>query len=312
LTNKEQYRKLCSTHSLPVFLQDWWLDAVCSDWNAAIAKNGDNIAGVWPYAITKRIGVDILRNTMLTPYMGPHVCYPADLKESNRDSFEHETIAALLQQLPAAKVWNLSVQPGIKQAGIFKNYGLQVQVQQTFLIDLSKDEQELLAGMKENLRRNIRSAGTEYEITDDRQQVEALYKYQQHTLTAKGAGQPYTVADMQQLMDVCKQEGKTALWTAKKDNEVHALVWNVWDADTSYYFMGAQKPGGDSYRAMSVLLWHAIRQAKMRGNKTFDLEGSMDAGVERFFRNFGGQRELYLVLKKNESLLWKVKEVLKK
>ena len=40
----------------------------------------------------------------------------------------------------------------------------------------------------------------------------------------------------------------------------------------------------------------------------FDFEGSMDPGVEKFFRNFGGMRELYLVLRKNESLLWKLKE----
>lgn len=312
MDNKKAYSSLCAERKdIPLFLKDWWLDAVCKSWNVAIAKNGDSIAGVWPYAITKRLGVDILRNAMLTPYMGPHVFYPPDLKESNRDGFEHETITAMLQQLPAAKVWNLSVQPGIKQAGIFKNYGLQVQVQQTFFIGLDSSEQELLANMKENLRRNIRSAEKEYEITDDPKQIKTLYKYQQHTLTAKGAGQPYTVADMQKLMDACRQHECTALWTAKKDNEVQALVWNVWDADTSYYFMGAQKPEGDSYRAMSVLLWHAIKQAKLRGNKTFDLEGSMDAGVERFFRNFGGQRELYLVLKKNESLLWKVKELIR-
>jgi hypothetical protein len=308
LNNKEQYRDLCARNGeVPVFLQQWWMDAVCDDWDVAIEKNGDNIAGIWPYAIAKRIGVPILRNTKLTPYQGPHVIYPPDLKETNRDGFEHDTIAALLKQLPEAKAWNLSTQPGIKQAGLFKNYGLQVQVQQTFLIELEKEEQELFSNMKESLRRNIRSA--EFEIVSAPQHLPELYEYQKHTLTGKGTGQPYILADMQKLMDACLENNSAALWVAKKNEDIHAVVWNVWDAHTSYYFMGAQKPGGDSYRAMSALLWHAIKQAKQRGNKTFDLEGSMDAGVEKFFRSFGGRRELYLVLKRNDSLLWKLKEL---
>jgi len=64
-------------------------------------------------------------------------------------------------------------------------------------------------------------------------------------------------------------------------------------------------------KALPALLWHAIKYALNKGKKAFDFEGSMDPGVEQFFRNFGGNRELYLVLKKNDSLLWKVKEKLR-
>lgn len=294
---------------IPAFLQSWWMDAVCSEWDVALQKNGDNIAGAWPYTMVRKMGVPVFRNAKLTPYQGPYIHFPPDMKETNRDGFEHDTIAALLKQLPVAKVWNLSARPGLKQAGIFKNYGLQVQVQQTFLIDMRQEEAAIFSNMKENLRRNIRAAENEFEIENAPQHIGELYQYQKHTLTVKAAGQPYTQAEMQKLMDACLQNNSAALWVARKGQEIHALVWNVWDADTSYYFMGAQKPGGDSYRAMSALLWHAVMQAKQRGNKTFDMEGSMDAGVERFFRNFGGRRELYLVLKKNDSFLWKLKEL---
>jgi hypothetical protein len=311
LTNKEQYRNFCRRNNdLPPFLCDWWMDATCDDWDAAIEKNGDTISGVWPYAVAKRIRVGLLRNTKFSPYQGPFVAFPADLKESNRDSFEHDTISAMLKQLPAVKVWNLALQPAIKQAGLFKNAGMQVQVQQTFLLDVQQSEQEILSNMKESLRRNIRAAEKEFAITDSPEHLGVLYEYQKHTLTGKGAGQPYTLADMQRLMDACSQHNSATLWVAKKYDEIQALIWNVWNADTSYYFMGAQKPGGDSYRAITALLWHSIKEAKHRGNKTFDLEGSMDAGVEKFFRSFGGRRELYLVLKKNDSLLWRIKEMI--
>lgn len=309
---KELYKNICSSvPQVPVFAKDWWLDAVSNNWSAAVARKGDQVTGIWPYTLQHRLGIPILRNPLLTPYMGPVVFFPADIKESNKDSFEHDTIAALYSQLPQASVWHLSLHPGNKQAGLYRSNGLVPEVQQTFLIDLLPDEATLQGNMKESLRRNIRAAEKEITITDDPSQLPLLYEYQKHTLSGKGVSQPYGLAEMQQLMAACTTHHSAALWVARKGSDVAALVWNVWDKERSYYFMGAQQPGGDSYRAMSALLWHAIRQAKERGNRYFDLEGSMDLGVERFFRGFGGTRELYLVLKKNDSLLWRLVKALR-
>ena len=62
---------------------------------------------------------------------------------------------------------------------------------------------------------------------------------------------------------------------------------------------------------MPCLLWHAIKHAKTLGCTTFDFEGSMDPGVERFFRTFGATRKMYLQLTKNTSKVWKLKELLR-
>ena len=310
MNNKEQYRIICSKQGeIPIFLQDWWMDAVSENWDVAIVKNGDNIAGVWPYNHEQKIGVSLLRTPKLTPYQGPHVLYPRDLKASNHDGYENETIAELLKQLPEAKVWNIAALPGIKQAGLLKQAGLDISTRQTFLIDLKQNEEVLLSNMKESLRRNIKAA--DYEIVNDTSLLPLLYEYQKHTLGKKDVAQPHTLNGMQRLMDACLQHNNAALWALKEGNEITAMVWNVWDSERSYYFMGAQKPGNDNYKAMPALLWHCIKEAKKRGDKIFDLEGSMDPGVEKFFRSFGANRELYLELKKNESLLWKLKEMIR-
>lgn len=290
-----------------MFLQHWWLDAVCENWDAAISMNGEQVAGVWPYDIQSRMGVSLLRNPKLLPYMGPAVLYPADLKAANRDSFEYDTMAALAAQLPAAKVWDLALQPGIKQAGLFKQKGMSVEVRQTFLLKLDADETTLLADCKESLRRNIKATDNNAEIVNDPSLLPLLFEYQKQTLERKDVLQSYTLQDMQKLMQAAIENNSAALLAFKQGADVQALVWNVWDAERSYYFMGAQKPGNDNYRAMPQLLWHCITTAKQRGNTVFDFEGSMDPGVEKFFRSFGAARELYLVLKKNDSLLWKLK-----
>jgi hypothetical protein len=291
---------------VPVFMQPWWLDAVDPTWQAAVTKKGENVTGLWPYIIDKRLGVQLLRTPMLTPYLGPYVCYPADMKVSNRDSFEHDTIAGLLTQLPHVPVWHLALTPGLKQAGLFKNYGLNVEVKQTFLIGLGGEEQEVFGRLKESIRRNIKIAAKEITIVNDAAYLPQLYAYQKSTLSRKQAAQPYTLQHTQRIMDACIANHAGALWVARKGSEVCAIVWNVWDAQNSYYFMGAQNPASSNYTAMSALLWHCMVQARERGNQLFDLEGSMDAGVEKFFRGFGGERELYMVLRRNSSLLWRM------
>jgi lipid II:glycine glycyltransferase (peptidoglycan interpeptide bridge formation enzyme) len=309
MTNKEQYIQLCERRPVQLFAQPWWLDAVCDSWDVALVKKGDNIIGAWPYPIEKKLGVLLLRTPLLTPYLGPQVFPPHDLKESNADSFEHETVAALMAQLPQAGFWHLSLQPGMKQAGIFKKYGLHSLVQQTFLIDLATDEATIFANMKDTMRRNIRAAEGEITIESDPKLLTELYAFQKHTLGKKGSALPYNVAYLQRIMDTCLAHNAGTIWVARdKAGTIQAMVWQVWDARCSYYFMGGQNPDGNSYKAMSLLLWHTIREAKKKGNTTFDLEGSMDEGVERFFRNFGGTRALYIILNKNTSPIWKLKQ----
>ena len=310
--NKDTYIKICAQSKLvPLFEKPWWLDIVCNKWDVAIAKKGDHITGAWPYPIEKKLGVSLLRTPMLTPYMGPQVFFPSDLKESNIDSFEHETVAELLKQIPAAKVWNLSLQPGMKQAGLFKKHKLEAKVQQTFLLELNEDEETLFFNMKDATRRNIRIAEGEVTVSNSPKHLKDLYKFQKNMLAKKGKSLSYSLSYMQKIMDACIAHDATALWTATdKKGDIQAIVWQVWDEQCSYYFMGGQNPNTNSYRAMSLLLWHTIKEAKARGNSIFDLEGSMDEGVERFFRNFGGDRALYIILMKNSSIRWKLKQAI--
>ncbi len=309
--NKDIYIKLCAGKKLPVpiFMQPWWLDVVCKKWDVAIARKGEHITGVWAYPLEQKLRVTLLRNPMMTPYLGPKVFYPADIKESNVDGFEHETVSELIKQLPEAKVWHLALQPGMKQAGLFKSHNLKPEVQQTFLLELHEDEAALFANMKESIRRNIRSAEKELTISNSVEHLDSLYKFQKATLKQKGKAPAYTLKDLQQIMDACIANNATNLWVAKKEDKILAIVWQVWDDQSSYYLTGGQNPEISSNNAMSLLLWHTIKDAKKRRHAIFDLEGSMDQGVERFFRSFGGERALYMVLHKNDSFLWKMKQM---
>ena len=136
------------------------------------------------------MGVTLLRNPKLTPYFGPSVFLPNPIKVSNIDSYEQDTIAELLKQLPPAQVWNIASPPGIQQAGTFKKHGLTLHVQQTFLIGLSDDEATLLANMKEGQRQNVRLSEREVTISNDPTQIDDLDRFHEQTLKNKGKKLP--------------------------------------------------------------------------------------------------------------------------
>ncbi len=276
-----------------------------------IVKDGDRVAGVWPYSIEQKVGVSLLRTPVLTPYLGPHVFYPANLKQSKYDSYEHEILSALFDQMPQIKVWFIAIQPELKQVGLFKQKGFDTQVRQTFIINLLNDEETLFSKLHEESRRNVRKSEEDIVITNEPELLSQLFNFQKATLDKKNVQVNFSLQYLERLFNACKEKGQAALWVAKKDGIIQAIIWNLWDEQRAYYLMGAKNPEIRDNRAMTALIWHSIKHCKAIGKKTFDFEGSMDAGVERFFRCFGGKREIYLVLKKNKSLIWRSVQMVK-
>jgi hypothetical protein len=64
--------------------------------------------------------------------------------------------------------------------------------------------------------------------------------------------------------------------------------------------------------AIAFLIWDALKFARQKGLKIFDFEGSMNKGIEEFFRCFGGNRVSYLHFQAHKSALWKLRETLRK
>lgn len=311
MSNKEQYKSICEANpQIPVFLQYWWMDAVCADWDVAIVMNGDKVAGIWPYNKEQKIGVSIRRNPALTPYLGPYIFFPHDLKESKYESFEHETTGKLLDAMPAVKVWHVALLPGQKQVGLYNATGFDAVPRQTFIMPLQEEEEVIFARLHEDYRRNLRKAEAEITIEHEPDMLPKLWEYQKATLNRKDVNMHFTMHQIQALFEACMQRNCTRLWVARKDGVVQAILWHMWDGVRAYYLVGSKNPDTKDNRAMTALIWNAIRESKKMGKISFDFEGSMDQGVEKFFRNFGGQRELYLTLQKNDSLIWKLKSLI--
>jgi len=62
---------------------------------------------------------------------------------------------------------------------------------------------------------------------------------------------------------------------------------------------GDQKHEG----AGALVVWESIKHARKSGLPWFDLEGSMIKGVEKFFRGYGGEQEVYFTINRAPLML---------
>jgi hypothetical protein len=110
------------------------------------------------------------------------------------------------------------------------------------------------------------------------------------------------------LIEVCRQRGQGDLWGGyDREGRLHAAVFVVWQKSSAYYIAGGGDPALRASGAHSLVMWETIRQVSSYTD-TFDFEGSMLPGVERFFREFGAvQMPFFTIIKGKLSLLDKVR-----
>lgn len=78
----------------------------------------------------------------------------------------------------------------------------------------------------------------------------------------------------------------------------------VWDKTTAYYLVGAYDQAYSKLGSGSFLLNSMINFAKLELNcRWFDFEGSMDKGIEEYFRSFGGKQVIYNTYIKYRSIV---------
>lgn len=304
----DQYNKLSG---LPLFMSPWWLDVVCTHWDVALVLEDQKIVAAWPYPIEQKLGISLIRTPLMTPYLGPYIAPNEAIAPKKWESYQIELTQKLLALLPDAPYWQMAITPGNYLADTYKEYGLQPEARQTYRIPLAGTIEDIFSQFKDTLRRNIRSAEKDITITQQTDAIGTLYAYYTTTLAQKGKTQPEQRNLWLSLMAACKHHSKGTLWVAEKQGVIQGMLWTVYDDHCTYHLTSAKNPATDDYKAMSCLLWHSIQLAHQLGHQYYDLEGSMDAQVARFYRNFTHNKTLYFVLKRNQSWLWRLKELVR-
>lgn len=196
----------------------------------------------------------------------------------------------------------------------------QIQFKNTVLIDLNPTEEELLAGMKQKTRYNIRLAekkGVSLRV-GKLEDLGMLYKMYAETSVRDGfvirdeeyyktvwqlfmVGNQHQfsnspVSNLQSLITNYELPSTEPL-IAEVNNEPVAAIFVFYFAGRAYYVYGMSRDLHREKMPTYLLQWEAMKRAKARGCATYDLWGAPDVfdesdsmwGVFRFKEGLGGK-----------------------
>jgi len=179
-----------------------------------------------------------------------------------------------------------------------------VQPHDTHITDLNLSEEELLAGMHQKTRYNIRLAEkkevqvlTENKISND---IWALFSETSNRGEFALHSRAYYETMLKTLVSgTCVAK----MWVARVNGQARAAILTIDAYGTRTYLHGASSREDREYMAPFLLHWHAIKDAKNNGFKAYDWWGiaPVDAtedhpwnGITRFKTGFPGQRFSYV------------------
>lgn len=300
---KARYIELCAQQAdLPLFSQPFWWDAQCPAWDVHTFSLQGVVAWM-PYSIEKKWATRFLRNPHLIPYV--HVIF----SEWVSTELETELLKGLLHSLPSNDVTDLDL--SWRQSVPAPDADLSTHWKHTQVLLLSNEE-ALYAALKPSLKRQLKKADKNLHIVE-KDDLELFLTMYHKTFQRQSQTAAIPDSAFRQAWKVCCENncGKL-LFIRDEQQQVHAALFLVVDADTAYYLAGGSDPSFSDSGAMSGLMWHAILQSLEDGKQYFDFEGSMLPGIDRFFRQFGPEEKKYLNLQKQKSLLHKLYKHLKK
>jgi len=284
---------------------------VCKDWDIALTEKNKQITAVFPYSIEKKLGLKILRNPPLTPFLGPYILEGNDLSYFKRLNREEQIFEELWQQLPAYDSFDILSTTNFDNFLLFQHKGFTSQCRITYHIELSQSEDQIFKNIQSSHRKRIEQATDLYTVEEGTKYIPNLIQLHEETFKRKGKDYHYSPTLIQQVIETCYAQQAGKLLVAKDaDGNVMGSIFVAWDNDKAYLLLSAVDAAQAHKGTICLLIWKAILAAKNQGLKIFDFEGSIDPGIEPFFRRFGGERKNFFHFTDNKSKVWKLKKTL--
>ena len=270
-------------------------------------KNDETIGSFGWYAKSK-YGQKMLITPPFLTNIGLSFKNPAS-KGVKHLSNEKELLLAIADQIKSesAKEIDLVLPYSFKDAQVFQQSGFEVGLKYTYLLDLTQTENELLANLTSNRRKNIKQIEKEqltFKSFDDKKQI---CQWANETLTKGGA--KYDIQVIETIVEYAIEEGIAICTTTSKNDTVLAMHFSIILEGVATYLFSYKK--GELAIAGTCGLWNNIMTSKQHEAHTFDFAGSSVPRIEKFFREFGGELTPMINIKKS-SRLAKLAKVIKK
>ncbi|RYC74557.1 lipid II:glycine glycyltransferase FemX [Candidatus Nanosyncoccus alces] len=201
-------------------------------------------------------------------------------------------------QLPLSdRSLRLMQELGLKKAPMY------LSVEYAGILDLGKSEEEILAGASQGFRRKLRKAeknNIEIVANAEKWAIEEFCKLEKkHAERQKYVA--FSSSFLTKQFEAFAKNNEVLIYTAKKDGEILAQNFMIfYGAEASYHY-GVSSQLGTKYSAAPLLHMAAMREARKRGCRRYNLWGIVGLeekshrfyGVSEFKRSFGCEELKY-------------------
>lgn len=305
MSQQEKYRVFAEqAPDLPLFLQPWFLDAVCEGgrWDACVAEKSGKPVAVLPYFLKRKFGASYIAMPQLCKFLGPYL-----LPEYRNLNDETRLYAVLLEQLPSQLAafqqdFNYQVVNWLP----FYWRGFRQTTRYSYVIPLGLPEADIFQKISKNYRQKIRTAQQSLRLRHDLPASELL-RLINLSFARQGLAAPLRADFFETYYQALESRGKCRLFFAEDARgQIHSAALLAWDAQTAYLTLSGDDPHLRQSGSALFLKWEAVCFAKNELQlDIFDFEGSMIERIEIGRRDFGAQQKSYFRLQKEWSWLWK-------
>lgn len=288
---------------MPLFFQDWYLDATCVEgqWEVAIVEKAHQPVGVLPYYLKKKGPFQYITMPSLTKMMGPFIT------KAFREEPKYTNICKdLLQQLPVVDYFEQTLPYEATNWLPFYWDNYQQSTRYSYLLDLS-DIDKVYAGFASNYRNNkIKKAQSIVKVERDLP-IEDFYAINKLSFDRQQIAVPYSFDFVKRLDAALASHGaRTIFFAVDEQKQIHSVAYVIWDQQRAYYLMAGDDPALRGSGASILLVWEILKFVNQElGLKEFDFQGSMIQGIERVRRQFGATQIPYFLIQKNNSVAFK-------
>jgi CelD/BcsL family acetyltransferase involved in cellulose biosynthesis len=297
MTNKELYREFCRNHSdIPIFMQDWWMDAVCAgkEWDALLVtdEQGETMAAM-PYLIRKRAWFRYIIMPQMTQIGG--VWLHEDLRD---DTTKTATICQeLSSQLAQLKLSYYYQHYPLQSTAVeaIEACGFKKRERITYRIEDLSDLDQVIARFSKNKKRQLQKA---LSLHASSMYPEDFYRFHSQCMSKQGKQITYSREFFLVLERKTSRHNQSHILSiCNADNQVLAAALLVWDKHSMYYLIPCYDPKHKDSGAGALLVLEAIKLARQKG-VAFDFEGSMIKGIANHYKQFGSTATKYYSLEK--------------
>jgi hypothetical protein len=290
------YRALCAVEdSIPVFSRDWWLDAACGDdWEALLKEKDCKVYAAMPLYVPCKHIVSMPHYTQtMGIWFAPEA---ADTKYSSLLGRRRATGEYFIKKLDSYKSFLQNFSHEFTDWLPFYWEGYAQTTRYTYILHDIKNFERLWLNMSRHTRRNVKKAEEEPIVVRRDVTADDFLEIQEMTFKRQHKKNTQSDAVLRRLIDAARERGQGEIFGGYDcAGRLHAAAFVVWQKSSAYYIAGGGNPALRSSGAHGLVMWNAIKYAS-RYTDTFDFEGSMIGGVERFFREFGAVQTPYFVI----------------